>query len=123
MDVAHQVPIPERDYLTSRFQRVKSWEQAGLWLLSTASNRLAELIEQAEEKYELVVLSRSFFAEGTWAGAGGLYRVGTLHFELQVSRGLVERGLQFIEEFTSLYRDLFASHGFVLRGKLLLARE
>ena len=123
MDVERQLSIPKRSHLPSCYQRVKSWEQTGLWLLSTASNRLAELIEQSAEKYELAPLSKKVFAEGIWADAGGLYRVGTLHFELQVSRGLVERGQQFIQEFTSFYRELFSSNGFALQGKLLIAQE
>ena len=122
MDTAQQLPNPERSSLPPRMQRVKGWEQTGLWLLSTASHRLAELIEQSESRYGLTFLSKKIFAEGIWddPGVSGLYRVGTLYFELEVSRSSVEKGLHFIEELTTFYGGLFSSHGFALQGRLFI---
>jgi hypothetical protein len=122
MDVARQLSIPERSHLPSHVQRVKSWEQTGLWLLSTASHRLTEILEQSEERYGVVLLSKKIFAEGIWddPGISGLYRVGTLHFELQVSRVFAESALQLLEELTTFYGELFSSHGFALQGRLVV---
>jgi hypothetical protein len=99
-------------------RRMKNWEQTGPWMLSKASQQLQELIEQAELREGITLLSKRIFAEATITRP--LTHSGTLYFELQTTHNDAPRVNQMISKITARYGEFFSSQGFVLQGRLVL---